>query len=336
VGGTFGRFVESDLRTLRKDAKLEPRSLPKGAGHVGGTFGRFVESDLRTLRKDAELEPKSLPKGAGHVGGTFGRFVGCDLRNLRKDAKLEPRSLPKGAGHAGRTFGRFDPVFAGPVVLETFGRMLSLSQEAFRRVRYLSFRRFSKINGGGMRFADHAYYHLYNRGAHRKNIFYGEENYAYLLILLRKYAVQYNVRILAYCLMPNHYHLIVQQGGGGSISRFMQMTFNAYVQALNRQVRRSGTIFEGKVKAKLIESDRYLVQLASYLHLNPVRARLVASPEEWEYSDYRGWMGEESDLSDGGSIRSRYFPKTANYQSFVGRMGERDSLEEIEAYLFEE
>ncbi len=136
--------------------------------------------------------------------------------------------------------------------------------------------------------------------------------------------------------MPNHYHLIVQQQEGGSISRFVQTTFNTYVQAFNRQLNHSGTLFEGRVRAKRIESDQYVVRLAAYLHLNPVRARLVAHLEEWMYSDYHSWVGDESNFSEGGVLRLRYFRDPDGYRSLIEEMRARDSVKKIEAYLFEE
>ena len=164
-----------------------------------------------------------------------------------------------------------------------------------------------------MNYLDHQYYHVYNRGAHKGKLFFSDENDRYCLRLVEKYRKIYQVSIVCYCLMPNHYHFILQQESGGSISRFLQMTFNAYTQAVNREQRRSGTMSQGRAKGLLVDDDKYLVQLVRYIHLNPVVAGLVAKPEEWEFSDYENWITP----AEGPEIRRMYFPDSDEYKSFV-------------------
>ena len=112
-----------------------------------------------------------------------------------------------------------------------------------------------------MNYADEGYYHIFNRGAHKSRIFFLEENYRHCLRLLRKHSSQYAVSFLAYCLMPNHYHLVCRQQAGGSPSKFLQTTFNAYSQAVNKQQGHSGTLFEGRAQAKHIDSDSYVLHV---------------------------------------------------------------------------
>jgi len=113
-----------------------------------------------------------------------------------------------------------------------------------------------------MKYLDGNYYHIYNRGSRKGSIFFSEENYSYLLRLITANTKKYSTSIVAYCLMPNHYHLLLFQQGGGSISKTLQTTINSYVQAVNKKYDFSGSLFEGKAKSILGETDRYVVYLA--------------------------------------------------------------------------
>ncbi len=117
--------------------------------------------------------------------------------------------------------------------------------------------------------------------------------------------------------MPNHYHFLVRQDGEETISRFVQALFNSYTKAFNRRFRRSGTLFEGPFRAVAVEDEGYLLRLCRYIHLNPVRARLAASPEGWPFSNYREWVGlRNGTLVDRAFVR-KWFPAPEDYRRFV-------------------
>jgi putative transposase len=182
-----------------------------------------------------------------------------------------------------------------------------------------------------MKYEDNSYYHVYNRGAHRAVIFPSDKHYELCRKLLIKYAEKYFVSISAYCLMPNHYHLILYQKPGGSISKCVQTTFNAYSQTINVQCEHSGTLFQGKAKTKYIGSDIYILDLIRYLHLNPVRANLVKRPENWPFSDYSEWIGEQ--LSGNNELRNNFFSNGDDYKLFVERYKEELDKQRIEKYM---
>ena len=93
-------------------------------------------------------------------------------------------------------------------------------------------------------FAEDHFYHIYNRGAGKGLLFFNPGNYEYLCRLARHYAPSYGASTIAYCLMPNHYHFLLRQETDQSLSKFINVLFNAYVQAVNRQQNRKGTLFE--------------------------------------------------------------------------------------------
>ena len=130
------------------------------------------------------------------------------------------------------------------------------------------------------------YYHIYNRGAHKADIFRDDRDYVYLLKLVKEKSKESDISVIAYCLMDNHYHFLLRQNGDATISQFMQAGFNIYSKAFNRKYGLSGTLFEGAFKATFVDRYEYLLQLCRYIHRNPVEADMVKKPEQWHYSDY--------------------------------------------------
>ena len=133
--------------------------------------------------------------------------------------------------------------------------------------------------------------HIYNRGAHRDSIFREEHNYLFALGKFKQYARELVLTVIAYCLMPNHYHLLVRQDGDQPAGLLPQRVFNSYSKAYNKRYGHSGTLFESPYKARRIEQDDHLQHLCRYIHANPVKDGLVHRPEEWPYSNYPEWVG---------------------------------------------
>jgi REP element-mobilizing transposase RayT len=185
------------------------------------------------------------------------------------------------------------------------------------------------------RFLDDHYYHVYNRGVHKSPIFFSDDNYEHCLSLLKKYNEQYGVSITAYCLMPNHYHLLLRQDRGGSIARFLQTTFNAYTQAVNKQELFHGTLFEGRAQSLCVDSEAYLLRLVCYIHCNPVIAGLVGSPELWKFSDFSFWIGKQQGINP-IFVRDEYFTSGEEYADFLQQYLTQKTEEGLEKYLFEE
>jgi len=185
-------------------------------------------------------------------------------------------------------------------------------------------------------FAPGQYYHIYNRGAGRALIFFGEENYDYLERLMRRYCQGYGAAAIAFCLMPNHYHFLRRQETDRSLSDFINVLFNAYVQALNRRRGRSGTLFEGRFRHARVDRWDYLIHLCRYIHCNPVKADLVTLAEDWPHSNYREWVGlRDGALKDEQFIRD-HFPTQGEYRDFVQDVeDEPRGREKIKQYVWD-
>jgi putative transposase len=168
-----------------------------------------------------------------------------------------------------------------------------------------------------VKFAQGEYYHIYNRGCGRENIFRESENYLYLLRLVQKKLPQFQVTFIAYCLMPNHYHFLLRQNTDISVGNFVQSVFNSYSKAFNKRYKRSGTLFEGPFQAKHINKQEYLIHLCRYIHRNPVDAGLVISPEEWPFSDYCNWIGVKESTHIDKDFIENIFYSAKEYKTFV-------------------
>ncbi len=180
------------------------------------------------------------------------------------------------------------------------------------------------------------YYHVYNRGCNRQPIFVEADNYVYLLRKVKEYLPLYDLTIVAYCLMPNHYHLLVHVRHEDVLAPFLQRLFSAYVQAFNKQQERSGTLFEGRAKGVLVASDAYVLELCRYIHLNPVKAGLVRDPADWAYSNYLDYIGLRTGAIRDDEFMRMYFTSPADYAEFVtgSRHGVPDPVE-LEPYLLD-
>ncbi len=126
--------------------------------------------------------------------------------------------------------------------------------------------------------------HITQRGVNRCAIFLDGDDRRHYLRLLGESAARHGLSIHAYVLMGNHVHLLVSSGEAGKVSLAMRQLGQAYVTAFNRRHRRSGTLWEGRFKSCLVDSDRYLLTAYRYIELNPVRAAMVERPEHHHWS----------------------------------------------------
>jgi len=136
-----------------------------------------------------------------------------------------------------------------------------------------------------------ALYHITSRGDRREAIYKDDEDRSAFLKTLGEVTETFNWICHAYCLMTNHYHLVVETPDG-NLSKGMRQLNGVYTQASNRRHQRTGHLFQGRYKAILVDADAYLLELTRYVVLNPVRAGMVSAPGLWSWSSYQAMVGE--------------------------------------------
>jgi len=164
-----------------------------------------------------------------------------------------------------------------------------------------------------------SYAHYYNKGYHGQNIFFSKPDYLMLLDLMGKNSERYQITIVAYCLIPNHYHFLLRQDGSDSSSLFIQTLFNTFVQKMNKKYNRQGTLFKGSVQSREIEKQDYLFHLCRYIHANPVKHKLVSDPIDWEYSNYREYLNIRKGRLYDNSFFNSTFSLPEEYKQCVNK-----------------
>jgi putative transposase len=158
-------------------------------------------------------------------------------------------------------------------------------------------------------------YHIYNRGVEKRKIFLGEQDYRMFLYFLKRYLVApedlqglnpyiskrgiketnlyKEIRLLCYCLMPNHFHLMLKQLTKKGVVDFMKRVSNAYTEYFNKKYKRTGSLFQGRYKAVLVDSEHYLLHLSRYIHANPRElSKNIQDFRKYSYSSYLDYLGD--------------------------------------------
>lgn len=170
-----------------------------------------------------------------------------------------------------------------------------------------------------------AYYHVTSRGNEQKDIFKSTIDRERFLHYLETSTQRYGAAIHAYCLMNNHYHILLETPLG-NLSQIMRHINGAYTTYINVKRKRAGHLFQGRYKAILVEADEYAKELSRYIHLNPVRAGIVEKPEEFIWSSYNSYIGNKESqkwLSTDfilGYFDTKKSSAAKNYRQFVEGM----------------
>ncbi len=194
-------------------------------------------------------------------------------------------------------------------------------------------------------FVPDQYYHFYNRGNNRGKVFFERDNYLYFLKGFVKYVLPF-VEVIAYCLMPTHYHILIRvktsevfktsEVLSKKISNAMMKFLVSYTKAINKRFSRVGALFQGQFHGKPIETYSYLLRLCIYIHANPVKDGLVFLPEEWEYSNYLEWMElRNGKLVDKEFITENFGSKEEYQKQVMAYIKTRDLPDEVRNYLSE-
>jgi putative transposase len=167
-----------------------------------------------------------------------------------------------------------------------------------------------------------AFYHITSRGNERKDIFKSNGDREKFLSYLESATRRYDALIHVYCLMSNHYHLLMETPAG-NLSQIMQHINGAYTTCFNVKHQRSGHLFQGRYKAILVDKDEYAKELSCYIHLNPVRAGIVDEPGAYNWSSCQYFIGQKKAtewlVMDFilGYFGKRVFDAQKNYHKFI-------------------
>ena len=172
-------------------------------------------------------------------------------------------------------------------------------------------------------FLPHMPLHIVQRGHDRQPVFVERKDYEYYLANLKEMKNELEIRIYAYCLMTNHVHLLIApQEKTESVSQLLRVLAGRQTRYVNKLEKRTGTLWEGRFKASLIESETYLLACYRYVDLNPVRATMVAVPDDYEWSSYRHhitpsknhWLDQSDAYQALGTSESE---RSISYRKFV-------------------
>lgn len=187
------------------------------------------------------------------------------------------------------------------------------------------------------------YYHVYNRGNRKQNIFLSPKDYERFLKRAKEYKDEFEINVLGYCLMPNHFHFLLRQDEDIPLTAFMLRLGTSYAKYFNIKYEQVGSLFQGRFKAKLVETDAYLLQLSRYIHRNPIE--IISSTPGVELADYR-WSSYpvyinkriKNEIVDTTTILN-YFAQSdphGDYRKFVEYDFKNKDLLEIGDLLLEE
>jgi len=168
---------------------------------------------------------------------------------------------------------------------------------------------------------ENAYYHVMNRGRTRQKIFHGERYYAAFLATLAEAHQRFGIQVLAYCLMSNHYHLLLKTPEA-NLGRAMRHINGLYTQRYNRLKKTDGPLFRGRYKAVCVEEDSYQLQLSRYIHRSPIDAGIVDQLEDYAWSSYGDYISRKNspkwlylkEIYNQLGVKTRWRQK---YRSFV-------------------
>ena len=186
-------------------------------------------------------------------------------------------------------------------------------------------------------FAEDSYYHVFNRGVEKRKIFMGEEDYTTLQSYLFRYlqpiekvAEKYpdtpvrlygknlseEVELVAYCLMPNHFHLLLRQRTKDGISKLLKQITNAYTLYFNQKNDRVGGLMQGRFRASLVDNESLFIHLVRYIHLNPIAEGLTKDLNAHRWSSYPDYLDHPTELPSSKSKILSYFPSVGAFRGF--------------------
>ena len=171
-----------------------------------------------------------------------------------------------------------------------------------------------------------------SRGDDRKKVYTSASDYRKFMDYVVKAKERYQFYLYAYCLMVNHFHLLLETKLP-NLSRIMHFIKGSYTTYFNIRHHRTGHLFQGRFKSIVVDKDSYFLELSRYIHFNPVRARIVKDPEEYVWSSYRGYLGKKDEYIDREQVEQYLGMTSREYRRFVlaGLKEPKDPLQNVYA-----
>jgi putative transposase len=207
-------------------------------------------------------------------------------------------------------------------------------------------------------FVNDYYYHIFNRGVEKRDIFLDDQDRLILLYYLFIYlappdqvSLKYpqlplrlqgknlsqEINLVAYCLMPNHFHLLLQQKTSGAISKLLKQLTNAYTLYFNQKYQRVGGLVQGRFRAVMVASDELLLHVLRYIHLNPIVSGVVKNLKEYPWSSHLDYLGKPGRLNCLKLTTLSNFPSVGEYEEFIlDHVGYAQEVERIKHLTLEE
>jgi putative transposase len=160
------------------------------------------------------------------------------------------------------------------------------------------------------------FYHIYNRGVNKDPIFFSDQNYSYFMFRFAYYKKE-KADLVAYCLMPNHFHLLLRVNDDLFVKTALSPFLISYSKAINLANNRVGPLFQGRFQAKEIDGEGNLMECIRYIHLNPVNANLVSSPDQWKYSSYSDYINQRKNSITNIEIVLQSFSSINDFSNYV-------------------
>lgn len=198
-------------------------------------------------------------------------------------------------------------------------------------------------------FEEDGIYHVFNRGVEKRNIFLDNQGYNIFLYYLFVYIVPLNevllrypdlpirlykknlsseVDVLAYCLMPNHFHLLLQQKSIDGVSKLLKRLTNAYTLYFNNKYQRVGGLVQGRFKAVQMETDEQLLHVSRYIHLNPLAAEMTENLESYRWSSFPDYINNRNGKVCNKKVITSFFSSPGTYETFI--MDQSDYAQKLE------
>lgn len=170
-------------------------------------------------------------------------------------------------------------------------------------------------------------FHLVNHSVDGRELFYHPGDYKTYLLYLREY-LDSGISIISYCLMPNHFHFLLQQNAPEAISFLFERVHKRYARYYNKKTGFKGKIFRNSLQYQETLSEQYLLNASAYIHANPLQANLVVFPEDWEFSNMREYLSLRKSSNYSEQFLRDYIGDAQEYRQLVINLAHRKSMQQ--------